>query len=46
MPTTRLLNYDITTIDKVGDLPSTPAILKAALGSGGDCLYIVNNGRI
>ena len=44
MPKTVLLDYDITKVQDVGDFPSSPAILKAALGSGGDCLYIVKKG--
>lgn len=44
MPRTTLLNYDFKNEEDIGDFPSNPAILKAALGSGGDCLYIVKNG--
>ena len=46
MPRTVLLNYDIMNEEDIGEFPSSPAILKAALGSGGDCLYIVKNGNM
>lgn len=41
MPKTTLLDWDITSTSEIGDLPSTPALLKASLGSGGFGLYFV-----
>ena len=43
MPKTLLLNWDIENENEIGELPSTPALLKAALGSGGFGLYFVYN---
>ena len=45
MPTTYLLPYDLTSIEDMPEkLPSSPcSILKAALGSGGDCLFFVTS---
>ena len=41
MPKTTLLNWDINNVDQVCKLPTVPALLKAALGSGGFGLYFV-----
>jgi hypothetical protein len=41
MPKTTLLDWDINTVDQVCKLPTVPALLKAALGSGGFGLYFV-----
>jgi hypothetical protein len=41
MPPTELINWDAKTVADVGDFPTTPALLKAALGSGGFGLYFV-----
>ena len=43
MPKTSLLNWDIDSLDEIGELPSSPALLKASLGSGGFGLYFVSN---
>jgi hypothetical protein len=45
MPKTTLLNWDIDTVDEVCKLPTVPALLKAALGSGGFGLYFVYSER-
>jgi hypothetical protein len=42
MPPTTLLKWDVTDVEEIGEMPSFPAILKAALGSGGFGLYFVN----
>lgn len=41
MPKTTLLQWDINTVDEICALPTVPALLKAALGSGGFGLYFV-----
>ena len=43
MPKTSLLSWDIDSLDEIGELPSSPALLKASLGSGGFGLYFVSN---
>ena len=43
MPKTILLDWDVNNINDIDNLPSSPALLKAALGSGGFGLYFVNN---
>ena len=45
MPKTYLLRYDLASIEGMPEnLPSMPcSILKAALGSGGDCLFFVRS---
>jgi hypothetical protein len=43
MPPTTLLKWDVTDVEEIGEMPSFPAILKAALGSGGFGLYFVND---
>jgi hypothetical protein len=43
MPRTRLLPWTCGSIDEVGELPTVPALLKAPLGSAGDCLYFVQS---
>lgn len=43
MPRTSLISWDSSNEDDIGDLPSIPALLKAALGSGGYGIYYVYN---
>lgn len=43
MPKTSLLGWDIDSLDEICVLPSSPALLKASLGSGGFGLYFVNS---
>ena len=42
MPATQLLPWDIADVGSVS-MPSSPALLKAALGSGGNSLYFVDS---
>lgn len=41
MPPTVLISWDAKSIADIGDFPTRPALLKAALGSGGFGLYFV-----
>jgi hypothetical protein len=43
MPYTKILPWTCASSDEVGDLPTVPALLKAPLGSAGDCLYFVRS---
>jgi hypothetical protein len=43
MPTTKILSWTCANCDEVGELPTVPALLKAPLGSAGDCLYFVHS---
>ena len=42
MPVTSFIPWDVSTIDGIPDLPTHPALLKAALGSGGYGLYFIH----
>ena len=41
MPDTVLIPWDAASVDAIADFPTTPALLKSALGSGGFGLYFV-----
>lgn len=43
MPHTKLLPWNCESEEQIGELPTSPALLKAPLGSAGDCLYFVNS---
>ena len=42
MPSTSFIPWDVTSIEDIPDFPTHPALLKAALGSGGYGLYFVH----
>ena len=42
MPTTVFIPWDVATLNNIPDLPTNPALLKAALGSGGYGLYFIH----